>query len=256
MKSAAVLFLVINCVFLSTGWACDLGPQHSGATQIDAGQGQVVMRNDKSEVFVLSGSTWIRLGSVPIKHVSVGPAGIWGVDSSDNVYKYGGNNVFFHVFSGQSLHQVDAGGQDQIVGVTSSSTVHCLSSTVASGFKQGDSLSWTTFPGALMYISCSSHGCWGVNSGKEIYFTMPDSCQMKAWTRVTGETSMVEVGTDGTVFVVRNGHIYQRTGISADVPHGTGWYHIPMSKTVKHASYDLGNLWLVLNGGVIMKCTQ
>uniref|UniRef100_A0A672G7R4 Fish-egg lectin-like n=1 Tax=Salarias fasciatus TaxID=181472 RepID=A0A672G7R4_SALFA len=234
---------LLACVFLSTGWACDLGPQHSGATQIDAGQGQVVMRNDKSEVFVLSGSTWIRLGSVPIKHVSVGPAGIWGVD----------NNVFFHVFSGQSLHQVDAGGQDQIVGVTSSSTVHCLSSTVASGFKQGDSLSWTTFPGALMYISCSSHGCWGVNSGKEIYFTVNSPI---AWTRVTGETSMVEVGTDGTVFVVRNGHIYQRTGISADVPHGTGWYHIPMSKTVKHASYDLGNLWLVLNGGVIMKCTQ
>ncbi|XP_029969958.1 fish-egg lectin-like [Salarias fasciatus] len=240
---------------LKQGWTCDPGPEHSGATQIDAGQGQVVMTNNKSEAFFLSGSTWTGLGSVPMKHVSVGPTGIWGVDSSDEVYKYGGGD--FLLSQGQKLHQVDAGGQDQILGVTSSSTVHCLSSAAASGFKQGDSLSWTTSSRALMYISCSSHGCWGVNSGKEIYFTKTDSCQMKGWTRVQGVARMVEVGTDGTVFMVDgNGNFYQRTGISADVPHGTGWFKIPLSNNIKHASYDLGNLWLVINDGVIMKCTQ
>uniref|UniRef100_A0A672G780 Fish-egg lectin-like n=1 Tax=Salarias fasciatus TaxID=181472 RepID=A0A672G780_SALFA len=219
---------------------------HSGATQIDAGQGQVVMRNDKSEAFVLSGSTWTRLGSLPIRHISVGPAGIWGVD----------NNVYFHVFSGQNLNQVDAGGQDKIAGVTSSSTIHCLSAG-ASPLKEGDSLTWTTFPGALMYISCSSYGCWGVNSGQQIYFTKTDSCQIRGWTRVEGAAIMVEVGTDGTVFVVNvHGNLYQRTGISADVPHGTGWFQIPLSNNIKHASYDLGNLWLVINGGIIAKCSQ
>ncbi|XP_029968776.1 fish-egg lectin-like [Salarias fasciatus] len=254
MKSAAVLFLVINCLSRCHGWTCDLGPQHSGATQIDAGQGQVVMRNDKSEAFVLSGSTWTRLGSLPIRHISVGPAGIWGVDSSDKVYRFGDSD--FLLTHGQNLNQVDAGGQDKIAGVTSSSTIHCLSAG-ASPLKEGDSLTWTTFPGALMYISCSSYGCWGVNSGQQIYFTKTDSCQIRGWTRVEGAAIMVEVGTDGTVFVVNvHGNLYQRTGISADVPHGTGWFQIPLSNNIKHASYDLGNLWLVINGGIIAKCSQ
>uniref|UniRef100_A0A672G694 Fish-egg lectin-like n=1 Tax=Salarias fasciatus TaxID=181472 RepID=A0A672G694_SALFA len=240
---------------VSTDWTCDPGPEHSGAKQIDAGQGQVVMTNDKSEAFFLRESTWTRLASVPIKHISVGPAGIWGVDSSNNVYKYGGGD--FVLSNGQSLHQVDAGGQDKIAGVTSSSTIHCLSSAVASGSKQGVSLSWTTFPGALMYISCSSYGCWGVNSGQQIYFTKTDSCQIRGWTHVEGGAIMVEAGTDGTVFVVTvHGTLFQRTGISANVPHGTGWLQLPMSKNIKHASYDLGNLWLVMNGGLIMKCTK
>uniref|UniRef100_A0A672G7U0 Uncharacterized protein n=1 Tax=Salarias fasciatus TaxID=181472 RepID=A0A672G7U0_SALFA len=215
--------------------------------EIDAGQGQVVMTNNKSEAFFLSGSTWTGLGSVPMKHVSVGPTGIWGVD----------NTVHFHVYSGQKLHQVDAGGQDQILGVTSSSTVHCLSSAAASGFKQGDSLSWTTSSRALMYISCSSHGCWGVNSGKEIYFTVNSHIGWVSVEFLPISLLMVEVGTDGTVFMVGgNGNFYQRIGISADVPHGTSWFQIPLSNNIKHASYDLGNLWLVINDGVIMKCTQ
>ncbi|CAN9508102.1 unnamed protein product [Ophioblennius macclurei] len=255
MKSAAALFLVICCLSKCHGWTCSPGPQHSGATQIDAGQGQVVMRNDKSEVFFLTGSMWTRLGSVPMKHVSVGPAGIWGVDGSDKVYKYSGGD--FLLAQGQVLQQVDAGDPDEIAGVTSSDTIHCLSGEAAAAFKQGDSLSWSTFPGRLMYISCSSYGCWGVNSGQQIYFSKTESCNLRGWVHVSGAAVKVEAGTDGTVFVVNTqGNIFERTGISTDVPHGTGWFQIPLTETIKHASYDLGNLWLLIDEGPIMKCTQ
>lgn len=30
----------------------------------------------------------MNLGTVPLKHVSAGPAGIWGADPSNKVYKY------------------------------------------------------------------------------------------------------------------------------------------------------------------------
>ena len=46
------------------------------------------MTDDNSHAHVLTGSEWDRLGSVSLKHVSVGLTAIWGVDGSDTVYKY------------------------------------------------------------------------------------------------------------------------------------------------------------------------
>ena len=74
--------------FLSTGWKCKEAPQQFPAAQIDAGQGKVVLRDRHSKVYFLSGSHWYRLGSVYLKHVSVGDAGIWGVDYANRVNKY------------------------------------------------------------------------------------------------------------------------------------------------------------------------
>lgn len=71
-----------------TAWTCKEAPQHYAAVQIDAGQGKVVMRDKENQVYFLSGSNWYKLGRVKLKHVSVGPAGIWGVDTSDRVNKY------------------------------------------------------------------------------------------------------------------------------------------------------------------------
>lgn len=83
------------------------------------------------------------------------------------------NDLYLCVSSGESLQQVDAGGDGQVVGVTDTSTIHCLKSTIASAYREQSTLSWTTLPGLLMYVSCSSkYGCWGVNSAQNIYFTV------------------------------------------------------------------------------------
>lgn len=50
--------------------------------------------------------------------------------------------------------------------------------------------------------------------------------------------------------------LLSRTGISGQVPQGTGWKKIEMSVKIKHASYDLGYLWLVTETGFIVKCTK
>uniref|UniRef100_A0A672G5Y4 Uncharacterized protein n=1 Tax=Salarias fasciatus TaxID=181472 RepID=A0A672G5Y4_SALFA len=224
--------------------------KHSGATQIDAGQGQVVMTNDKSEVFFLSGSTWARLGSVPLKHVSVGSAGIWGVDSSEKVYKY---------VAGQSLIQLDAGGEGQVVGVNSSASTHCLKSGFASAFNQVASMSWDSIETNLLYISCNAHGCWTVMPSHKIFFMKiePDSCETTNWKAVNGAASIVEAGTDGSVFMINEeGQLYERTGISSSYPVGTGWTLIPMTSNMRHISYDQGVLWAINDIGAILTCTK
>ncbi|XP_043964111.1 fish-egg lectin-like [Gambusia affinis] len=240
---------------LSGDWTCSAAPQQFPAAQIDAGQGMVVMTDIKSNVFLLSGSGWSKLGSVPLKHVSVGPAGIWGVNQQNKVYKFVASD--FVPIRGLELKQVDAGGQGQVVGVASNDNIHCLNANRASSTKE--LMNWSTISDLLMYFSCAPTGCWGVNSEEWIYFTqISNSChQPGSWDHIDGEAVNVEVGSDGNVFVVnRYGLLYERTGISGQVPKGTGWRIIEMSVKIRQASYDLGYLWVVTETGFIVKCTK
>uniref|UniRef100_A0A8C6KI89 Fish-egg lectin-like n=1 Tax=Nothobranchius furzeri TaxID=105023 RepID=A0A8C6KI89_NOTFU len=221
---------------------------------IDAGQGQVVLTDSSSNVFFLSGSTWSKLGSVPLKHVTVGPAGIWGVDSSNKIYKFvGGDFVSVHGL----LQQVDAGGNKQIVGVNSGNNIYCLKTSITSAYSQTGSVDWTGFDGALKYFSCGPNGCWGVNSADNIYIVNPSTCGKTSWTLVPGAAKMVEVGTDGSVFVVNAvGQVFQRTGITEYLPQGMNWAQLPICLPVKHVSYDLERLWVLTEIGLILKCRQ
>ncbi|XP_072233113.1 fish-egg lectin-like [Leuresthes tenuis] len=188
--------------------------QQFPASQIDAGQGKVVLRDRHSRAYFLSGSHWYRLGSVYLKHVLVGDAGIWGVDYANRVYKY-----------------------------------------IAGEFVRSNA---SLLPGALKYFSCSpTNSCWGVNSAEQIFFTTisPTTCKISNWVRVSGSAKKVEVGYDGSVFVVNSGgQVFQRTGISSSTPQGTGWSYIRMCVSASHVSYDLGRLWVVSKGGIILQC--
>uniref|UniRef100_A0A3P9PG68 Fish-egg lectin n=1 Tax=Poecilia reticulata TaxID=8081 RepID=A0A3P9PG68_POERE len=237
-------------------------------TQIDADRGMVVMTDKNSSAFFLSGSCWSKLGSVPLKHVSVGPAGIWGVDQQNKAlfpFSFFFFVMLFFVSSGLELKQVDAGGQGQVVGVAKGDTIHCLTANKASSIKE--IINWTSgIAGFLIYISCAPTGCWGVNAQQSIFFTV-NSCLRALspgnWIQVDGEAVNVEVGSDGNVFVMiyfkaaTKKHLpLPRTGISDQVPQGTGWKKIEMSVKIKHASYDLGYMWLVTEEGFIVKCTK
>ncbi|KAM4712378.1 LOW QUALITY PROTEIN: fish-egg lectin-like [Anableps anableps] len=237
-------------------WTCTTPAQQFPVAQLDAGQGMVVMTDQNSNVFYLSGS-WSKLGSVPLKHVSVGPAGIWGVDRHDKVYKFTAGDFF--PTCGLELNLLNAGGEGQVVGVARSDSIHCLNAVSASSIKEEGVLNWNTLQGELMYFSCAPTGCWGVNSYQQIYFTKvsPNSCIMNGWNKLDGIAVHVEVGSDGNVFVVNpSGKVYERTGISKKVPQGTGWSQIEFCVPIKHTSYDLGRLWLLTEGGVILECTN
>ncbi|XP_069556039.1 fish-egg lectin-like [Brachyistius frenatus] len=255
MKAVAAVLLLLSCSSISHGWTCEEDPQHLHASQIDVGRGQVVMTDQTSAVYFLTGSKWCKVNLVTLKHVSVGSAGIWGVDNMNKVYKYVAGD--FIISNGVELEQVDAGGEGQIVGVTSSHTIYCLKSTTAEAYKKEGSVSWDNLPGQLIYFSCSPlNGCWGVNSNHQIYFTkVTSTCDTSGWVDVDGAVKMVEIGTDGSVFVVNaNGNVFQRTGISGSLPQGNNWVQISIDMPIKHLSYDLGRIWAVSNSGAIMLC--
>lgn len=252
--------LMLCCLAASHAWRCTEAPRLYNAAQIDAGQGMVVARNSYYYPYFLSGTAWYRLGTVKLKHVTAGPAGIWGTGTSNRVYKYTAGN--FTAVPG-SLQQVDAGGDGQIVGVAPRNFyTYCLRSTYASFYKGTGSVSWSSLSRTMRYYSCSPNNvCWGVDTRSQVYVTQrvtPTTCGTYNWIRVSGiSMKMVEISTDGSVFgLATNGRVYQRRGISSSRPQGLSWSYISMCMEIKHLSYDLGRLWVVTTSGLLMVCTH
>ncbi|XP_041725328.1 fish-egg lectin [Coregonus clupeaformis] len=254
MRATAAVLLVLCLLALSHAWDCQVVVNINNLMQIDAGLGQVVATDTSQIPYYLVGDKWIRLpGS--LKHITVGPAGIWGVNKEDSIYKYVAGNW---VQAAGLLKQLDAGGNQFMVGVNMDDTPFCLTSSATVGYKgPGSPTSWTRLPGAAKYYSCGPFGCWAVNKNDDIFLMiLNQDCQNNDWSHIDGKLSMIEVATDGSVFGVNSsGDVFTRDGITASKPEGTGWRKVPMFLRMKHVTYDLEHLWVVSKSAVTMVCT-
>ncbi|XP_052362808.1 fish-egg lectin-like [Oncorhynchus keta] len=114
------------------------------------------------------------------------------------------------------LKQVDAGGNQFVVGVYMKDTSFCLTSSATVGYKgPGSPLPWTGLPGAVKYSSCGHFGCWAVNKNDDIFLmSLNQDCRNNGWSHIDGKLSMIEVATDGSVFGVTSaGSVYTRMRI-------------------------------------------
>ncbi|XP_018552724.1 fish-egg lectin [Lates calcarifer] len=261
MKAVAAFLLVLCYLAGSHAWNCKVGPRLYNIKQIDAGQGQVVATDKYNRAYYLIRTYWYSMSSGYIKHASVGPAGIWGTDTKNKVYKYIGGN--FTLVNGLSMEQVDAGGDGQVVGVTPSTyRAYCLRDSYSLAYKGTGSVSWNYHSRILKYYTCGpKYGCWGVDSSSRVYHTprvTPSSCSYSSWRYVSGlSMKMIEVASDGSVFgVATNGRVYQRTGIYSSRTYGLSWSSVSMCMPISHVTYDLGNLWAVTTSGLLLQCSQ
>ncbi|KAE8281617.1 hypothetical protein D5F01_LYC20610 [Larimichthys crocea] len=260
MKAVTAFFLVLCYLAVNHAWNCKESPRLNNALQIDAGQGKVVAIDRSYYMYFLMGSRWYRMSTLKFKHATVGPAGLWAASTRNRVYKSVGGQL--RPASGLSMQQLDAGGDDQVVGVASNSRTYCLTRSRASSYYGVGTLSWSYLSRVLRYYSCGlNYGCWGVDSSYRVMVTQvmnPASCAATRWAYVSGpKMRMVEVGTYGRVFAVSiTGLLYERVGISSSRRMGTAWRQVPMCSTVRHVSYDLRQLWVVTNSGLIMRCTH
>ncbi|XP_077163910.1 fish-egg lectin-like [Paroedura picta] len=247
------LLLLLSLCGISSALRCTVLP--GVLTQIDASYGQVYGVNSAGNIYTLQGTTWIKIAGLLI-HITFGPLGIWGVNSNHNIYRSVGGN--WRQMTGL-LKQMDAGGNQFIVGVNVNNDIYCLSRSSAIAADGSSALPWTHIPGKLKYYSCGLLSCWGVNSADDIYYRhgiTPDSCAGSTWEKVPGKLSMIEVGTKGEVYGVnRAGNIYRRAGTSATNPLGTSWEQLSTEYgPIKHVCSDLGLLWLLTPQGKILRC--
>ncbi|ROI48955.1 Fish-egg lectin [Anabarilius grahami] len=240
MKLYHSVLLLFSCQFIHTlDLNCDI--VCGTLKQIDAGAGSVVGVNDQNEVFVLNNNVFTKVFA-SLKHFSVGPAGQFGVDTANNIFKVRGGSL---VQIGGLLKQVDAGGNQNTAGVNMYDDIFCLNMD-ANNKLPSSSVPWAHIGGKLKYYSCGPYSCWGVNSNDQI-FIMKDvsgnACSGSgSFVNIPGLLSMIEVATDGNVFGSNSA--------------GTDW--IPMVACPnghKHVSFDLGLLWVVCVDGSIRRCT-
>lgn len=241
-----LLLLLPRC-----GWCLDLDCREVGGsiTQIDAGSAQVSGVNAGGGIFLLSGGSWTSLPG-GLSHITVGPVGVWGVNRNYMVYKWNGAN--FDQQEG-ALKQIDAGGATYISGINPNNAVFCLSNPTTA------SRTWHLIEGAMKYYTCGPLGCWGVNSTDDIHFRLgvtPSFCQGTGWQQVAGKLSMIEVGTDGSVYgVTHEGGVYRRDGITDRNPLGTKWTQLYYRcYKFSHVSYDLSQVWLLTTDGKTLQC--
>lgn len=72
------------------------------------------------------------------------------------------------LLSGIQFKQLDAGGDQIIVGVSQTDDVFCLNKDSNNVGPSSDA-PWTQLTGKLSYYSCGPYSCWGVNSAGNIF---------------------------------------------------------------------------------------
>ncbi|XP_069478134.1 fish-egg lectin-like isoform X2 [Ambystoma mexicanum] len=257
MTPSPALLLLLALVGRSSGQTVSLScTQVPGAlVQIDAGNGQVFGVNSAGMIYTLYGNSWTQLPGALI-HVTVGAAGVWGVNGGHLIYKLVGGDW---VQTAGLLKQVDAGGAQFVSGANRNDDIYCLGNSATVSVKDDSGLPWVNIEGKLKYYSCGPLGCWGVNSADDIYYRHSVSdcaCEGSRWEQVQGKLSMIEVGSDGSVYGVNSiGDLYRRNEISLQNPLGSSWSQVTFaSQKFKHVSQDLGRLWLITVDQRILKC--
>ncbi|XP_053547056.1 fish-egg lectin-like [Bombina bombina] len=251
-----VMLLRLLCMSLffsgaNAGLNCMVAP--GNLKQIDAGNGDVYGVNDDGNIYRWNVNNWEQVPG-QLMHVTAGPAGVWGVNKANTIFKL--QEGTWMAVTGL-LKQVDAGGNQFLAGVNGLDMIYCLNQMYTNS--KSSVTPFTYIDGSLKYYSCGPLGCWGVNSGNNIYYrysTTLSACQGSNWKYIEGSLVMVEVGTDGSVYGVSpEGNVYTRMGIDAKNPIGTTWEQLDFCSNFKHVTYDAGTLWLLTKKGDIFKCT-
>ncbi|XP_071804849.1 uncharacterized protein [Asterias amurensis] len=178
--------------------------------------------------------SWQQIGGA-LKHVSIGQAGVWGVNSGDYIYyrvsTYGdeANRGSTWVNIGGRLKQIDV-GQDVAWGVNSNDNIYYRAG-ISNASPTGTS--WVQVAGALKHVSVSQKGhVWGVNSNDDIFHRIAASiCYPEgSWKHISGKLKQISVGDAGVWGVNSGDSIYYRVGTFGDPasdPNGSTWEQVP-----------------------------
>ncbi|XP_028395858.1 uncharacterized protein LOC114519877 [Dendronephthya gigantea] len=209
--------------------------------QLDVNHFGVVWGVNSAHLIFNGPDTWRSIPGL-LKHVSVGNAGVWGVNSNNHIFYREGvtssnlaGTSWSHVPGG--LKQIDSGPTGIVYGVNNGGHIYCRVGITSDNLKGS---SWVEVGGRLEYVACGPYGCWGVNSNYHIWVRTgmtADRCQGFKWTRIPGLLSQVEVSSEGHVYGVNSAKImYVRLGITPSRPLGTHWKQFIAPPSINHVA--------------------
>ncbi|XP_059813443.1 fish-egg lectin-like [Hypanus sabinus] len=225
--------------------------------QIDASNGQVYGVGLNNRGYMWVGGHWISLAETgALAHISVGPAGVWAVGTSQELYRMVEGR--WAILAGQ-LSQVDAGGNQIVAGVDSQHHIFCSNRRAAVSAGNFSGPAYSQLPGSLRYYSCGPRACWGIDASGATLVRLgvrPQRCVGSRWRHVPSNMVVVEVASDGSVYAVdSSGEVFRRAGISHCNPVGTHWKRVHiLGRRFRHVTADLGALWLIESNFNVVLC--
>ncbi|XP_078579264.1 uncharacterized protein LOC144863708 [Branchiostoma floridae x Branchiostoma japonicum] len=120
----------------------------------------------------LTGTAWEKIDGL-LKHVSVGPAGVWGVNANDEIF-YRTGTFGNEASAGSGWEKTDgklkqiSSGDNAVWGVNANDDIF-IREGISSSTPVGTG--WRKIPGKLKQVETSPSGeeAWGVNSGDSIF---------------------------------------------------------------------------------------
>ncbi|XP_071804442.1 perivitellin-2 31 kDa subunit-like [Asterias amurensis] len=173
-----------------------------------------------------------------LKHVSIGEAGVWGVDSQDNIHYRAWCGCSWTLIADGKLKQVDV-GKNVVWGVSSRDLIYYRKVS-----SSNPSLTyWINVDGLLKHVSVSQKGhVWGVNVHNMIYHRRDASVDRVAgsdWIQIVGGLVQVSIGNGGVWGVNADKRMFHREGTYGDPdsdPDGSAWEHVPSEISMKYVS--------------------
>ncbi|HKO58023.1 MAG TPA: tectonin domain-containing protein [Thermoanaerobaculia bacterium] len=164
-------------------------------------------------------STWEQVQGA-LKWVSAGSDGtVWGVNASDDIFRYQGNNSWQNV--GGKLKQISVGNANNVWGVNASDDI----------FRRSGN-GWQQVTGKLKNVSVAPDGTvWGCNANDDIFRFLGNN----QWQNVGGKLRQISVGGANIVWGVNAaGDIFRRIG--------NNWQQVPGALVCVAAASD-GTVW-------------
>ena len=133
---------------------------------------------------------WKRVGG-GLKQVSTDDTEVWGVNSSDYIYKKNVDNSNGWTNIGGRLKNVSASGS-KIWGVNNNDNIYSCSKPCNGG--------WVNKPGGLSQVSADNEYVWGVNSNNNIYRTNVDG--NSNWEKISGKGKWISAEAENDLYLV------------------------------------------------------
>lgn len=126
-----------------------------------------------------------------LKQVSTDDTEVWGVNSSDQIYKKKVDNSDEWTNIRGRLKNVSASGS-KIWGVNKNDNIYSCAKPCNGG--------WVNKPGGLSQVSADNQYVWGVNSNNNIYRTNVDG--NSNWTKISGKGKWISAEAENDLYLV------------------------------------------------------
>jgi len=194
-------------------------------------------------VWKKTASSWQQTcGTCRMTDISVGKNSLWGVNSGQQTYKRTGNGNWEQIPNPGKFNQISVSGSNDL-NVWATDTDKQIHKWTGSG--------WEIIDGGLNVVSCGESGVWGVNNEDEVWYRKGTygggASAGTGWEQVDGLLTWISSGAAGEVWGTnKEGDVWKREGISISNPTGTGWTKVS-SGSMKQVSIWGGQAWAVNN---------